>query len=75
MTTNSEQLTWRCRRDHEWLLERLHSLDTAWGGVRDARSTDPVGDERFLNGPALDGEGHDQAGIDALFDDARPNAA
>ena len=27
MTSNSERLTWRCRRDHEWLLERLHSLD------------------------------------------------
>ena len=55
--------------------DRLHSLDTAWGGVRDAKAAEPLGDERFLNGPALEGEGHDQAGIDALFDDVRPNAA
>jgi chemotaxis protein CheZ len=55
--------------------QRLLALDTAWGGVKDAKSTDPAGDERFLNGPALDGEGHDQAGIDALFDDPKNAAA
>lgn len=27
MSKTSDRLTWRCRRDHEWLLERLHSLD------------------------------------------------
>lgn len=47
--------------------ERLASLDTAWGGVRDAKVEEPEGDERLLNGPALDGEGHNQASIDALF--------
>jgi len=56
--------------------ERLSSLDTAWGGVRDAKgdSDDRDGDDRLLNGPALEGEGHNQASIDALFDDA-PAAA
>jgi chemotaxis protein CheZ len=55
--------------------QRLLALDTAWGGVKDAKLTDPQGEERFLNGPALEGEGHDQAGIDALFDDAPKTAA
>lgn len=27
MSKSSDPLTWRCQRDHEWLLERLHSLD------------------------------------------------
>jgi chemotaxis protein CheZ len=55
--------------------DRLHSLDNAWGGVRDSKLVEPPGEERYLNGPALEGEGHDQAGIDALFDDAPKPAA
>ena len=51
---------------------RLHSLEAAWGGVADshhAEARDEEDDARYLNGPALAGEGHDQASIDALFDD------
>jgi chemotaxis protein CheZ len=52
---------------------RLQALETAWGGVSDshaAEARDREDDAQYLNGPALEGEGHDQAAIDALFDDA-----
>ena len=52
--------------------QRLHALETAWGGVSDSQAAelrDRDDDAEYLNGPALDGEGHDQAAIDALFDD------
>ena len=57
--------------------DRLNGMNSAWGGVLDAQPNekDKDGEERFLNGPALEGEGHDQAGIDALFDAPQPNAA
>lgn len=57
-----------------FIEDRLSSMNTVWGGVLDARPEEEAGDERFLNGPALAGEGHDQAGIDALFDDVKPAA-
>ena len=57
-----------------FIEDRLNSMNTVWGGVLDAQPTESDGEERFLNGPALEGEGHDQAGIDALFDDVKPAA-
>ena len=57
-----------------FIEERLNSMNTVWGGVLDAQPEDKDDEARFLNGPALEGEGHDQAGIDALFDDVKPAA-
>jgi chemotaxis protein CheZ len=57
-----------------FIEDRLNSMNTVWGGVLDATPEEKEDDSRFLNGPALAGEGHDQAGIDALFDDIKPAA-
>ena len=63
-----------------YIEERLNKLQSAWGpDLMDAEPVDdaPSGDAALLNGPALAGEGIDQAQVDAMLNDvqkpAKPN--
>jgi hypothetical protein len=63
-----------------YIEERLNGLQKAWGpDLGDALGTlepERTGDAALLHGPALAGEGVDQAEVDALLNaPAKPNGA